>query len=240
MPHFLFELRRYRLRPGARETLIDLFEREFVETQEVLGIGLAGQFRDADDPDAFVWLRSFANMEARAEALAAFYNGPVWKEYGDAANATMVNSDNVLLLKAIGPSAFSSNPRREELGDERPCEGILVATTCSLAPKGANAFAAYFNSDVRPLLETLGARIEATFVTEENANTFPRLPVREGEPVFVWFAGFTSEASYQSFQVRLRQSSQWTNEVFPHLDGLMWRKAEISRLFPTARSLYRW
>jgi NIPSNAP len=70
------ELRRYRLHPGAREKLIDLFEREFVEAQEVVGMTVIGQFRDLDDLDSFVWLRGFRDMPSRAEALGAFYGGP--------------------------------------------------------------------------------------------------------------------------------------------------------------------
>src|SRR3712207_1439560 len=91
------ELRRYSLHPGRREALIDLFDREFVETQEDVGMSVVGQFRDLDDPDRFVWLRGFPDMSTRAEALDAFYGGPVWAKYRDAANATMTGSDNVLL-----------------------------------------------------------------------------------------------------------------------------------------------
>ena len=69
------ELRRYDLRPGARETLIELFEREFVETQEAVGIHVLGTFRDADDPNCFVWLRGFLDMPSRLDALRAFYEG---------------------------------------------------------------------------------------------------------------------------------------------------------------------
>ena len=50
------ELRQYTLHPGKRDVLIDLFDREFVETQEAVGIKVIGQFRDLDHPDHFVWL----------------------------------------------------------------------------------------------------------------------------------------------------------------------------------------
>jgi hypothetical protein len=33
---------------------------------------IIGQFRDLDHPDRFVWLRGFADMEARTQALGAF------------------------------------------------------------------------------------------------------------------------------------------------------------------------
>ena len=44
------ELRQYTLYGGQRDTLIELFEREFVIPQERLGLRLLGQFRDLDDP----------------------------------------------------------------------------------------------------------------------------------------------------------------------------------------------
>jgi hypothetical protein len=75
----IIELRQYTLHTGQRDVLIDLFDREFVESQEALGIEVVGQFRDLDDPNRFVWLRSFLTMPDRAKALAAFYGGPVWK-----------------------------------------------------------------------------------------------------------------------------------------------------------------
>ena len=76
-------------------SLIELFEREFVESQEALGMEILGTFRDAGNPDRFVWLRGFPDMERRARSLAAFYGGPVWKAHREAANATMIDSDNV-------------------------------------------------------------------------------------------------------------------------------------------------
>ena len=73
------EFRQYMLHPGRRDDLIVLFERELIEPQETAGMALVGQFRDADEPDRFVWLRGFPDMETRAEALGRFYHGPAWK-----------------------------------------------------------------------------------------------------------------------------------------------------------------
>ena len=61
----VMELRQYTLRPGQREVLIELFDRELVEPQEALGMRIVGQFRDLDRPDRFVWLRGFADMQTR-------------------------------------------------------------------------------------------------------------------------------------------------------------------------------
>lgn len=71
------ELRRYTLHPGRRDALIDLFDREFVETQEAEGMAVMGQFREPAAPDRFVWLRGFADRDSRRRGLEAFYGGPV-------------------------------------------------------------------------------------------------------------------------------------------------------------------
>ena len=51
----IVELRQYELRPGQRDVLIELFDRELVESQEAVGMQLIGQFCDLDRPDHFVW-----------------------------------------------------------------------------------------------------------------------------------------------------------------------------------------
>ena len=99
------ELRQYDLVPGTRDTLIGVFDSHLVEGQELQEMVIIGQFRDLDNPDSFVWLRGFADMEARKRALAGFYSGPVWGANSDAANATMLRFDNVYLLRPAWPEA---------------------------------------------------------------------------------------------------------------------------------------
>ncbi|MEV4142063.1 NIPSNAP family protein [Amycolatopsis sp. NPDC049691] len=69
-----------------------------------------GLFRTPSSPDEFVWLRGFSSLEARFEALSAFYTGPVWRRFRDEANATMVDSDNVLLLRPVVRGLASPPP----------------------------------------------------------------------------------------------------------------------------------
>jgi NIPSNAP len=109
----VIELRQYTLRPGARDVLFELFDRALAEGQEAVGIRMIGWFRDLDDPNNFVWLRAFSDMAARAQALEAFYGGPVWAEHRNDANATMIDSDNVLLLRPAGGSVDALRNRRE-------------------------------------------------------------------------------------------------------------------------------
>lgn len=230
--HTVYELRQYTLRPGQRERLVELFEREFVESQEALGIGLPGQFRDLDDPDRFVWLRSFTDMPARAEALAAFYDGPVWQAHREAANGTMLDSDDVLLLKPVQP--FAATARTRPAPGARAPAGVLTATICAVPPAQGRAFARDFQTQVQPVLERLGAPVLASFLTEPARNTYPRLPVREGESVFVWFAGFADAAAQAT---HLAASTR--EPVFAAWCDRLEAPRQILRLAPTPRSLLR-
>src|SRR5512141_2772883 len=125
----IVELRRYTLHPGRRDELIELFEREFIESQEAVGIQVLGQFYDLEDSNQFVWLRGFNDMDARRASLNAFYGGPVWKMHRDAANGTMIDSDNVLLLRLVHPtSGFTfKNGKRPTRGSGAVRAGLVVA-----------------------------------------------------------------------------------------------------------------
>lgn len=239
--HAVFELRRYRLLPESRETLIHLFDSEFVEPQEALGMRVEGEFRDLDDPDCFVWVRSFKDMDARTEALASFYSGPIWKEHGPAANATMLNSDNVLLLKPVaGVHPFTHNlPRDKEL-TRSAVQGFINLNICSLAPGTEEDFSRFFRENALPVMRDAGARIDGLFVTERRRNGFPRLPVREGETVFLWFECHEDQDSAADYENRLRRNPIWTGEIYPQMDSRCWRRIDVSRLTPTSRSLCAW
>lgn len=238
----LFELRRYRLKPGAFDDLLTLFEGEFVHTQQAVGMDVPAIYRDIDDPDAFVWLRSFENIDARAEALATFYSGEVWKRFGSAANATMVNSDNVLLLAPgrLGSDFVPASGAHTETPQGPSDKGLITISVCALAPGREQEFAGFFETQARPLIEQAGARIDATFVTAGEKNSFPRLPVREGEPVFVWIAAFPNAEAEVAYRSRLEQTAAWQDTVFPDLDRRIWRQIETVRLIPTGRSRHRW
>jgi hypothetical protein len=174
----VIELRQYQLHPGRRDELIDLFDRHLVEPQEACGMRVIGQFRDIDRPDWFVWLRGFEDMTARTEALGAFYHGPVWARHRDAANATMIDSDNVLLLRpAPGPA-----PRWEP--DERIA--LLEIAVVPIAPG---------DEEPVPSEPVDGVRL-AVLMTEDSPNGFPALPVREGESVVVTIDGFADDAGH--------------------------------------------
>ncbi|MFI7150859.1 NIPSNAP family protein [Nonomuraea sp. NPDC050022] len=292
----IYELRNYTLHPGQRDTLIELFEREFIEGQEAAGIGVVGHFRDLDEPNMYPWMRKFPDMEARRAALTAFYGGPIWKANRDAANATMIDSDNVLLLRPVPvPSAdvpHGSAPRHSDLSRGTTTSGLLSGSTPGLPrgstpdlpsgstpdlpsgsapdlssesgpgptlqssssssfdpfsgtarpPVGAtvlpeslyvamiyhvdDGFAEFFAREAVPVLREAGVPPVACFETEAAENTFPALPVRTGEQVFVWFARFD-------------RPSDEREVALPGLESRLTSPPQRLRLAPTARSALR-
>jgi len=231
------ELRQYTLHPGQRDVLIELFERELVETQEATGMTIIGTFRDLGNPDRFVWLRGFRDMPSRAAALQSFYGGPVWKGHSAAANATMIDSDNVLLLRPAGPAAGFHLAGRERAprGTTTERQEIVAAAMYSFAAP-AGDFADYFERELAPVLTEAGASIEATLVTESSRNTFPALPVREGEHVFVWLSRFADRAALDRHVAALAASARW-RELAKALEGRVSAPPQTLLLSQTPRSL---
>lgn len=226
----VLELRQYTLHPGQRDVLISLFERAFIESQEATGMHLIGQFRDEDRPDRFVWMRGFRDMDSRREALGAFYGGPVWKEHRNAANATMLDSDNVLLLRPVMGLEHPATPRSGTRSESR-----VEVTLCYLKAPADEALTARFEHHVRPVLTEMGAPPKAVFQTEPTENTFPALPVRTGEHVFAWLTVFPDAEHHREHLRRRAASPVWAEPLRPWLSAPL----EHLTLTPTARSELR-
>jgi len=228
------ELRQYTLHPGKRDVLIELFDREFVESQEALGMALFGQFRNPDNPDTFVWLRGFADMPARLAALTGFYTGPVWQMHRNEANDTMVDSDNVLLLRPAWAGSGLRFAKERRAGREATAipPGLVDIIVFPLGGPADEMLLAFCRDAMTGVLVRGGAHDIAWYITEESPNTFPRLPVRTGEHALVGIAVFRDTAHYEAFI----RSGAWEREVSPTLEPRLAGTAQSTRLVPTARS----
>jgi len=234
----VLELRQYTLHPGRRDELIEIFEREFIESQEALGIRVVGEFRDLDDSDRFVWMRGFRDMEARREALTAFYRGPVWRTHRDTANAAMIDWSDVLLLRPTAPGcgfALAGAARPPVGAAERP-SSIVTATICLLESPLDAEFLRGFDTRLRPALAEAGGAPIAWFASETAENTYPALPVRTGEHAFVWFSTFADASRHREHLERLARSNE---EALYALAARLARPLQTLRLAPAARSLLR-
>jgi hypothetical protein len=227
------ELRQYTLRKGQRDTLINLFEERFLEPQNALGVHVLGTFRDLDDPDRFVWIRGFRDMATRQQSLERFYGGPIWHANREAAIATMLDSDNVLLLR----------PASEDYG----FQGVTVAHDPShiigariyyLDTTDPEQFTAFFARSLMPRLIEMGVHPIARLITHGAANNF-RLPVREHDRVYVWFARWNSVKEEEDFSARWSALSGWRDDAPESVLPALMHKPERLRLSPTARSALR-
>lgn len=215
------ELRQYTLHPGQREALVALFDGSLVRPQEALGMTIIGQFRDVERPERFVWLRGFAGMDARQRALSSFYDGPDWAKHCEAANRTMAAFDDVLLLRPVVGFDLAKAAARPP---SRWAAGIAA-----LEPAALGGFTASFRREAMPRLAAIGVPVEAILITETARNTYPRLPVREGESVLVWFARLPAGTT---------PAEAWA-PLAGWLEGRLARPLETLHLAPTAGSRLR-
>jgi hypothetical protein len=235
----IVELRQYTVLPDRRDPFAVLFEREFIEPQEEIGMKVIGHFRDLDNPNRFVWLRGFSDMPSRAKQLQEFYGGPIWKAHRDEANANFTDTDNVLLLHtAHSTSGFDlSHMRRAPMGATENPNGLLVATIYYFDGAIDDGFVRFFDEKIVPALRKNGINPIARFKSETEPNNFPRLPVREKDHVFIWFAMYDNVADYEKHLAALNASPNWRDWLSADLRHRLNADAQTLRLAPMPRSL---
>jgi hypothetical protein len=149
----------------------------------------------------------------------------VWAEHRDAANATMLDSDDVLLLRPAWEGAALPAPLqpRAARGATALPAGVQHALVLHLkAPAGPELLSACRAAPAA------GARVLAWYASEAAPNNFPRLPVREGEPVLLGLALFDDAAA--------AAGEGWARDIKARLQPWLARPTQHLRLAPTARS----
>jgi hypothetical protein len=108
----IVEVRSYRIKPGKRAEFIDLFEKRAIPAQRSYGMKIMGPLLDVENPNKFVFLRSFPSLEAREQMKNDFYGGELWKNELEAIAMPMLDSYDVILC---------------ETSDGYVCDGPLAA-----------------------------------------------------------------------------------------------------------------
>jgi hypothetical protein len=175
-------------------------------------------------------------MNERGRMLSAFYEGPVWRAHRDAANATMIDSDNVLLLRPThGRLANSAVANGLDMGSFGR-DALVVANIHYVDSSAIEIFTQFFEKTMSPELTNTGAHVIAAFETEPATNTFSRLPVRENETVLVWLAAFRDARHFEDHVTALRDLPDWRKQAPQDVLRQFSRKPEVLKLAPTPRS----
>ncbi len=245
------EMRVYTTKPEVRDRFLHYFEEHYLESQEVLGMRIWGQFRDLDEPSHFVWVRGFTSMEERLDGLRTFYTSPMWRETGQEVGSMLAARGRVRLLEPVDKSwRFDPKWRRAPLLSEAGERDLGVVAVLELGPPlespdssgdsstdddgggsrdsiDLDAVVQSVETHWRPVAEASGGASLGLFRTSQEENDFPALPVTEVDDAVVWFVSFASREELSSFLVRRKVGS-------PPLDPRrVWvlEPGERSRLF---------
>jgi len=106
----IVEVRSYRIKPGRRAEFIELFETRAVPALRAHGMQILGPLLDVENPNKFVWLRSFPSLEEREQMKSTFYEGELWKNELEALAMPLLESYDVILCET-SPGYVCDGPR---------------------------------------------------------------------------------------------------------------------------------
>lgn len=199
-----------------------------------------GQFELVDDPDRFVWIRGFENMEARRRGLSGFYGGPFWQAHRAEANETMLEFHKVHLLRPLGPVAemtggLSLEDRALEPPGAVPAHtGLVVMDFYRSKPGALGRLTEIFEQRVQPALMAQGHQILGHLVAEMTPNDYPGLPVMQDPDLLVVLAAYRDAEHLEALRAEGKGSAHG------ELSMLLAAEVETIRLRPTAKSLIRY
>jgi len=95
----IVEVRSYRIKPGKRAEFINLFEKRAIPALRSYGMKIIGPLLDVENPNKFVFLRSFPSLEARDQMKDDFYGSDLWKNELEHLAMPMLDSYDVILCE---------------------------------------------------------------------------------------------------------------------------------------------
>ena len=102
----IVEVRSYRIKPGRRDEFIKLFESRAIPAQRSYGMKIVGPMLDVENPNKFVFLRSFPSLEERDRMKDAFYGGDLWKKELERLAMPLLESYDVILCETSPGCVF--------------------------------------------------------------------------------------------------------------------------------------
>ncbi|MGI8555743.1 MAG: hypothetical protein ACR2LT_05255 [Pyrinomonadaceae bacterium] len=196
----VLELRDYLVRQGRRDEFINLFEENFVESQNILGGYILGQYRIKSADDNFLWMRGFKDMPARYKFLNDFYFGsPAWKQHKSEANSMLLNNDNVHLLQ---PLSLKDNSSAAETGFNtdwfgQQAKGIAVIDFYTSNTK-LPMLIEFVKKEYAAILSSSKIQNTSFWTSETTPNDFTGLPVFQDKNLLVQITFYKNEFEYQT------------------------------------------
>lgn len=231
----VIELRRYTLVEGAAKRFSRSFETWFPEAFQQLGALVLGHFFERGAVERFTWLRGYPDMAARAAVNTAFYDGPVWREHKATLNQWILDSDDVLLLRPLNegsaiPAIASVDPVAEPDG----AGGIAVLQILPVLEgqliECAQAADPWFAS-----YQGRGVAEAGILATLDEANNFPRHPIRTDGTYLVWMGVLRDQQALDQLQPAFDAGAAAMLR-----SGLLTGPPELLVLDPGQRSRLRW
>lgn len=102
----IVEVRSYRIKPGHREEFIRLFENRAIPALRQYGMKVVGPMLDVENPNKFVFLRSFPSLEERDRLKDAFYTSDLWKNELEGLAMPLLDSYDVILCETSPGCVF--------------------------------------------------------------------------------------------------------------------------------------
>jgi hypothetical protein len=237
----VFEIRNYLLQPHKLEHFIDYFEANFITTQQAVNMHVLGQFRLIGQPDHFVWIRGFTDMQTRLDGLQGFYDGPVWKKHRTTTNGMIIDSDNVHLLRPLDANldltcGQTAKKMASAIADSSisPDTGMVAVDMYQASSGKRNTLIEVFQSQIAPLYQREGIQLRGMFVAETSENLYPRLPAFQNEHEFVVITAYPDEEQGQLTHAHLAPTITQT------LGSFLSSSPESLLLSPTLRSPLRY
>jgi hypothetical protein len=110
----IVEVRSYRIKPGRRAEFVEMFESRAIPALREYGMQIVGPLLDVENPNKFVFLRSFPSLEERDRMKDAFYGGDPWKSELEAIAMPMIDSYDVTLCETSAGCVFDWAPEAAE------------------------------------------------------------------------------------------------------------------------------
>lgn len=195
----VLELRNYLVKPGRRDEFINLFEKNFVQSQNILGGYILGQYRVKGAENNFLWIRGFPDMPARYKYLNDFYYGsPAWKQHKSEANSMLLNNDNVYLLKPLnlkdGPNDAAPSFNTNWFGQQKGVAVIDLYTSNTKRDK----LIEFVKKKYLTILNDSKIEHTSFWTSETTPNDFTGLPVFQDKNLLVQITFYKSESDYKA------------------------------------------